>query len=141
MKSSLLVAALLAVVSILLSCVSDANRDKVSTVSQQQTAGQFLHYVSALNDLYETGTPADGDADNRITLPGWLPPNSTIKLRISGGIGYVFMPASPGLFTQILQETENSLHYGLSDATGINTNSGRLVRPGFIPPGYVVYMR
>ncbi|EKS1073441.1 type IV pilus biogenesis protein PilM [Cronobacter sakazakii] len=141
MKSYFLAAALVVAVSILLSCVSDANRNAVETVSQQQAAGQFLHYVAALNALYGSGTPPDGDAVDRISLPQWLPHNTTIQARISGGIGYVFMPASPGVFTQVLYDTENSSHFGFSDAVGINTNSGRLVRPGFIPPGYVVYMR
>ncbi|MCX8963107.1 oxidoreductase [Erwinia psidii] len=142
MKSSLFfAAALLAAVSILLSCVSRTQRDHFDNVTKEQLAGQFLNYVSAFNDLYASGPPADGDAVNRIILPGWLPKSSSIQLRISNGAGYAFAPTSPGLYTQLLQETENSSHFGISDATGINTPSGRLTRPDFIPVGYVVYVR
>lgn len=128
-------------VSILLSCVNDANRDGVANVTQAQLSGQFLHYVSAFNDLWTSTTPADGDAAARITLPDWLPRNTDIQLRISGGAGYIYAPASPGFYAQLLEDTENSSHFGLSDGDGINTPSGRLARPDFIPAGYVVYVR
>lgn len=142
MKSSIFFAAvLLAAVSIMLSCVSDKSRDRVDVVSQEQLAGQFLNYVAAFNELWSAGTPADGDAAGRVSLPGWLSQNSSIRLYVSGGAGYAFMPATPGLYAQLLQETENSAHFGLSDDAGINTPSGQLVRPGFIPAGYVVYVR
>ncbi|MBE5254670.1 type IV pilus biogenesis protein PilM [Mixta mediterraneensis] len=142
MKSSLFfAAALIAAVSILLSCVSSTRQEHFDNVKKEQLAGQFLNYVSAFNDLYASGTPADGDAIDRVMLPGWLPKSSTIQLRISNGAGYAFAPASPGLYTQLLHETENSSHFGISDAAGINTPSGRLTRPNFIPAGYVVYVR
>lgn len=142
MKSSIFfAAALLAAVSILLSCVNGASRDNVASVTQAQLASQFLNYVAAFNELYVSGTPAEGDASTRVSLPGWQPRSSNIQLRISGGTGYVFMPSSPGVYTQLLQATENSAHFGLSDTAGINTPAGRLVRPGFIPAGYVVYVR
>lgn len=134
-------AALLAAVSILLSCVSERQRDQVANVTKEKSTGQFLNYVSAFNDLYTSGTPPDGDAASRISLPGWLPQSSNVHLRISNGIGYVFTPASPGLYSQVLQETENSAHFGLSDTAGINTPSGRIARPDFIPAGYLVYVR
>ncbi|QZY97762.1 type IV pilus biogenesis protein PilM [Pantoea dispersa] len=142
MRSSIFFAAvLLAAVSILLSCVNDANRDSVARVTQAQQSGQFLQYVSAFNGLWAGTTPADGDAATRITLPDWLPRSSSIQLRISGGAGYVYTPSSPGLYAQLMEDTDNSSHFGLSDAAGINTPSGRLTRPGFIPAGYVVYVR
>ena len=142
MKSSLFfAAALLAAVSILLSCVSHEQREKIINVNIEQQSGQFLNYVSALNELYSNGTPADGDAKGRIKLPGWLPRSSSIQLQINNGIGYIFMPSSPGLYARLLHETDSSSHFGLSDAAGINTTAGRLTRPGFIPAGYVVYVR
>lgn len=142
MRSSIFfAAALLAAVSILLSCVNDASRDGTASVIQAQQAGQFLQYVSAFNDLWTGSTPADGDAVARITLPDWLPRSTSIQLRISGGAGYVYTPSSPGFYAQLMEDTENSSHFGLSDAAGINTPSGRLARPDFIPAGYVVYMR
>ncbi|CBJ48258.1 type IV pilus biogenesis protein PilM [Erwinia amylovora] len=142
MRSSIFFAvALLAAVSILLSCVNDTSRDGVARVTQEQQAGQFLNYVSAFNDLYVSGTPADGDASGRVTLPGWLPRNANIQLRISSGVGYVFIPSAPGFYGQLMQDTENSSHFGLSDTAGINTPSGRVPRPDFIPAGYVVYVR
>lgn len=132
---------LLVMAGILLSFVNTANSDNIARVTQAQAAGQFLHYVSAFNDLWTGSKPADGDAAARITLPGWLPRNNAIQLRISGGTGYVFTPSSPGFYAQLMEDTENSAHFGLSDAAGINTPSGRLTRPGFIPAGYVVYVR
>lgn len=142
MKSSIFfAAALLAAVSILMSCVSDRSRDTVTDVTQAQLAGQFLNYVSAFNELWTAGTTADGDASGRVMLPGWLPLSTKIYLRISGGEGYVYTPSSPGFYAQLMQETDNSSHFGLSDAAGINTTAGRLARPDFIPAGYVVYVR
>ena len=142
MRSSIFFAAsLLAAVSILLSCVNDASRDSVANIKQAQQSGQFLHYVYAFNDLWSDSIPADGDASTRITLPSWLPQNTDIQLRISGGAGYVYTLSSPGFYTQLMEDTENSAHFGLSDSTGINTPSGPLARPDVIPPGYVVYVR
>jgi hypothetical protein len=142
MRSSIFfAAALLAAVSILLSCVNEASRDNVASVTRMQQSGQFLHYVSAFNDLWTGQTPADGDAGTRIALPDWLPRNTGIQLRISGGAGYVYAPSSPGFFAQLMEDTENSSHFGLSEAAGINTPAGRLARPSFIPAGYVVYVR
>lgn len=142
MKSSIFfAAALLAAVSILLSCVNNEQREKITEVTIEQQAGQFLNYVAAFNELYASGTPADGDAAGRIALPGWIPRSSNIQLRVSSGTGYVFTATSPGFYSRLLLETEGSSHFGLSDAAGINTPSGRIARPGFIPAGYVVYVR
>lgn len=142
MRSSLFFAvALLVAVSILLSCVNDERRENVADVTRAQLAGQFLHYASALNDLYTNGVPADGDVTAKVVLPDWLPQNSLIRIQISAGTGYAFTPSSPGLLSELQLETENSSHFGLSDAAGINTPTGRLARPGFIPAGYVVYVR
>lgn len=142
MRSSIFfAAALLAAVSILMSCVSDANKNSVADVTQAQLAGQFLNYVSAFNDLFASGTPPDGDAAGRVLLPAWLPRSSVIQLRISRGAGYVYAPSSPGFYARLMEETENSSHFGLADAAGISTPSGRIARPDFIPAGYVVYVR
>lgn len=142
MRSSVFFAAiLLAIASSCLIFINIAVRNNVESVTRGQQAGQFLNYVSAFNDLWTGTTPADGDAAARITLPDWLPRSSSIQLRISGGAGYVYTPSSPGLYAQLMEDTENSSRFGLSDAAGINTPSGRLTRPGFIPAGYVVYVR
>ncbi|MEQ9928007.1 type IV pilus biogenesis protein PilM [Pectobacterium parvum] len=142
MRSSIFFAAsLLMVVSILQSCVNNAGREHVNNVTEGQRAGQFLNYVSAFNDLWTIAVPADGDGAERVKLPSWLPRSSNIQLRISDGVGYVFTPSSPGLYAQLMEDTENSSHYGLSDTTGINTPSGRIARPEFIPAGHVVYVR
>lgn len=142
MKSSLFFTALfLAAVSILLSVVTNIQKETVSVATQQQLASQFLNYGEALNDRYLSGTPADGDITAGITLPIWQPRSSKIVVRISGGVGYVFMPSSPGVLSQLLQDTENSAHIGLSDVTGIHTPAGVISRPSFIPAGYVVYVR
>lgn len=141
MKSSFIAAVMLFAVSILLLCVNNIEKENTENVTRSQLAGQFLHYSSALNDLYGGGTPPDGDVINRISLPDWLPRTAAIQMRVSGGTGYTFTPSYPGLLAQVLQETENSTHFGLTDAAGINTPAGRLSRPAFIPAGYVVYVR
>ncbi|WP_099330411.1 type IV pilus biogenesis protein PilM [Erwinia amylovora] len=40
--------------------------------------------------------------------------NANIQLRISSGVGYVFIPSAPGFYGQLMQDTENSSHFGLS---------------------------
>lgn len=142
MKASLFFTAFfLAAVSILLSVVINIQKETVAVVTQQQLSSLFLNYAEALNDRYLSGTPADGDMTATITLPVWQPRSSQIVVRVSGGVGYIFMPSSPGVLSQLLQDTENSAHIGLSDATGIRTLAGVVPRPSFIPAGYVVYVR
>lgn len=142
MKASLFFTAVfLAAVSILLSVVINVQKETVSSVTEQQLTSQFLNYADALNDRYLSGTPADGDVTATITLPGWQPRNNQISVRVSGGIGYVFMPSSPGVLSQLLQDTDNSAHIGLTDSAGIHTPAGIVSRPSFIPAGYVVYVR
>ena len=142
MNSSLFFSALLfALVGTLLYQINISQHDSVAYVTKEQQAGQFLNYVASFNDLYASGTPQDGDARDRVILPEWLPKSNSIQLIINNGAGYVFTPSSPGIYAQLLQETENSAHFGVSDATGINTPSGRISRPDFVPAGYIVYMR
>ncbi|MFR0656171.1 type IV pilus biogenesis protein PilM [Pantoea sp. SIMBA_079] len=142
MKASIFFAAVLTTVAgILSSFINKSHNDNINQVIQAQQAGQFLNYVAAFNNLWAVSAPADGDAASKVSLPSWLTRNSSIQLRISSGTGYVFAPSSPGFYSQLMQKTENSAHFGLSDAAGINTPSGRLTRPGFIPAGYVVYVR
>lgn len=142
MKTALFLAAtLLMAASILLSIVSDMQQSPLAVVKQQQQSSQFLHYVEALDNVLCAAMPTNGDVSDRVTLPAWLPQSSGIALRISGDIAYAFRPAVPGLFSQLLQDTENSTHFGLSDLTGITTPTGWQPRPAFIPVGYVVYLR
>ncbi|OWY74699.1 type IV pilus biogenesis protein PilM (plasmid) [Pantoea allii] len=133
--------ALLTGAAILLSLGNEEHKDSTDTARLQQQSGEFLHYVEALNDLYSTGTPPDGDVTARAILPSWLPHSSAITLRVSGGQGYAYAPFVPGLYAQILADTEDSTHFGRADSAGINTPAGRLSRPDFIPPGDVVYVR
>lgn len=142
MNSSLFISIiLLAAASMLLSFGNSKQRESTDGARQQQQSGEFLHYVAALNDLYSSGTPADGDVTTKAVLPSWLPHSSAIVLRVSRGQGYAFTPSQPGLYGQIMADTENSTHFGITDAAGINTPAGRLTRPDFVPPGYVVYVR
>lgn len=142
MKTSLFFAVvLLVLVSNLLSSINETQKENVATVNREQLSAQFLHYVESLNNLFASGTPGDGDVTQSLVLPAWLPKSSTIKLQVYGGQAYLFMPLSPGVLEQLLLDTENSAHIGISDATGINTPAGKLNRPGFIPAGYVVYVR
>ncbi|MBP2157395.1 type IV pilus biogenesis protein PilM [Erwinia rhapontici] len=127
--------------NILLLSNNEDRAEAVSVVTQERTAGMFLNYVEALNKYFISGAIADGDVSTLITLPSWLPRSGDIGLQVIDGVGYVFMPSVPGLLKQVMRETDNSVHFGLSDASGINTPAGILPRPGVIPPGYVVYVR
>lgn len=132
---------LLAGAAMLLSFGNQKQKDSTDTARLQQQSGEFLHYVAALNDIYISGTPPDGDVTASAVLPTWLPHSAVIVLRVSGGQGYAYAPFVPGLYAQILADTEDSTHFGLADTAGINTPAGRLSRPDFIPPGDVVYVR
>lgn len=121
---------------------SDNNtRNRIDELRIQNLSGQLINYSNALNDLYANGTPADGDATSRLVLPQWLARSPDIRATIQGGAGFVYMPTSPGLFTQVELETEKSAHFGISDGSGMNTTAGRVNLPSFIPPNYVVYAR
>ncbi|MCW0309931.1 type IV pilus biogenesis protein PilM [Pantoea ananatis] len=131
----------LMIVSAVTSQSDNNTRNRIDELRIQNLSGQLINYSNALNDLYANGTPADGDATTRLVLPQWLARNPDIRATIQGGAGFVYMPTSPGLFTQVELETEKSAHFGISDGSGMNTTAGRVNLPAFIPPGYVVYAR
>lgn len=131
----------LLLVALIVSNSDNNTRNRIDELRIQNLSGQLINYSNALNDLYANGTPADGDATARLVLPQWLARNPDIRATIQGGAGFVYMPTSPGLFTQVELETEKSAHFGISDGSGMNTTAGRVNLPSFIPPGYVVYAR
>ncbi|EGH9360821.1 type IV pilus biogenesis protein PilM [Salmonella enterica] len=109
--------------------------------SRESNAALFLNYVTAFDSYFLNNGSATGDVTTKITLPMWLPNDGSIRMYISGGYGYVFMPSSSGLLSEIMKSTDNSLLVGFSDSTSIVTLGGRISKPAFIPPGYIVYLR
>lgn len=108
---------------------------------QQGKAYQFLSYASAFDEYFESHTTSSGDMTKSITRPSWVPPNDNIKMYISDGRGYVFMPSEKGVFSEIMMITEYSLLVGITDESAINIISGAISKPSFIPRGYIVYVR
>jgi len=104
-------------------------------------ASLFLIYTTSFDNFYLNNSSATGDVTNKVTLPSWLPADNTVKMFISGGYGYVFMPSTSGVFSELVESTNNSTLVGFSDATSITTLSGKLAKPSFIPPNYIVYIR
>jgi len=104
-------------------------------------ASLFLNYTSAFDVYYLSNGSANGDVTNKVTLPIWLPVDNTIKMYVNGGYGYVFMPSASGVLSEIMRATDYSALVGFTDNTSIITLSGKIAKPGFIPTGYIVYVR
>ncbi|EDT7989585.1 type IV pilus biogenesis protein PilM, partial [Salmonella enterica subsp. enterica serovar Johannesburg] len=101
----------------------------------------FLNYVNVFDSYYELNPDYNGDVTHNVTAPSWLPANVDIKMFIENKRGYVFMPAYPGVYNNILKRTEGSVLVGVSDSSSLVTEAGRINKPSFIPSGYIVYMR
>lgn len=110
-------------------------------VSFNNNAALFLNYVSAFDQYYVNNKGETGDVTYKVILPQWLPRESSIRMYIVGGYGYVFMPSSSGMLSDIMKTTDNSALVGFSDGSSIISLVGRLAKPSIIPPGYIVYVR
>lgn len=121
--------------------ISDDNKITWDNTDEESRAGQFMNYVSAFDDYYQKNNSATGDVTSSVTIPTWLPKSGNIKMVINSGIGYVYTPASKGMMREIMKWTANSSSVGVSDATNINTVSGKIQKPAFIGSGYIVYVR
>lgn len=108
---------------------------------QANKSSLFLNYVSAFDNYYLANANVNGDVTNNVKLPIWIPTDSSIKMYVNGGYGYVFMPSGSGILSKILTATDYSELVGLSDSSVIKMNSGTIAKPEFIPAGYIVYVR
>lgn len=104
-------------------------------------ASMFLNYTSAFDTYYLANGSATGDVTSKVTLPVWLPYDSTIKMNVNGGRGYVYLPSASGVLSEILKATDYSVLVGFTDGSSITTLSGKVSKPSFIPAGYIVYVR
>lgn len=107
----------------------------------QTKSGQFMNYVYAFDSYFQANSGVNGDVTASVPLPSWLPKNSSIKMYVSNKTGYVYMPVSKGVFNEVLKTTDFSSSVGVTDATYINTVSGKVSKPGFIGNNNIVYVR
>ncbi|WOI84401.1 MULTISPECIES: type IV pilus biogenesis protein PilM [Enterobacteriaceae] len=120
---------------------SDDSKESYNESLRTNKASLFLNYTSAFDTYYLTHSSANGDVTSQVTLPTWLPVDTTVKMNVSGGYGYVYMPSISGVLSEVMKATDNSALVGISDNTVIKTNSGTIAKPTFIPAGYIVYVR
>ncbi|HAV2128612.1 TPA: type IV pilus biogenesis protein PilM [Enterobacter cloacae] len=124
-----------------LDMVNRERRDNLEATDIQAKSGQFVNYVYAFDTYYQANSGVDGDVTASVPLPTWLPKNSGIKMYVSNKIGYVYMPVSKGVFNEVLKITDFSSAVGVTDASSINTVSGKVSKPGFIGINNIVYVR
>lgn len=115
--------------------------EEYNTSLRMNKTATFLHYVSAFDSYYAANSTGSGDVSNNVGLPVWLPADSTIRMYISGGNGYVYMPSASGVLSEVMKATDYSYLVGYSDSSSIIMLSGKLPKPSFIPAGYIVYVR
>ncbi|ELN0824797.1 type IV pilus biogenesis protein PilM [Salmonella enterica] len=118
-----------------------ADNDSYAVSLREGKALLFLNYVNVFDSYYELNPDYNGDVTHNVTAPSWLSGNVDIKMFIENKRGYVFMPAYPGVYNNILKRTEGSALVGVSDSSSLVTEAGRINKPSFIPSGYIVYMR
>lgn len=139
MKSLLIIAICMFIVAIYQSSLDD--NETHSEALRVNKVSTFLNYVSAFDAYYLTNGNGSGEVTNKVLLPSWLPPDPSVRMYIENSRGYVFMPAGSGLLSDLMKKTDYSSLVGFSDTTYINTVSGKLDKPTFVPTGYIVYVR
>lgn len=139
MKSLLLVGLCILVITVYQNSI-DSN-DSYNNSLKLNKASLFLNYTTAFDSYYLSNAEQTGDVTNKVTLPVWLPMDGSIKMNITGGYGYVYMPSTSGVFSEIMKSTDYSALIGFTDNNEIITLGGKIVKPSFIPNGYIVYMR
>lgn len=139
MKSLLIVALCILVVMVYQNTIS--SNEAYNESLKLNKASLFLNYASVFDTYYLANGSASGDVTSKVKLPVWLPADSTIKMNINGGRGYVYMPSASGVFSEILKATDYSVLVGFTDSSTITTLSGKISKPSFIPAGYIVYVR
>lgn len=137
---SMIIVALLTLLIAFYQNYGDIN-DNYNNSLRTNKASMFINYTTSFDAYYLVNSSSDGDVTSKVTLPTWIPTDSSIKMYISGGYGYVYMPMNNGILSEIMKATDYSALVGVSDSTGIKTISGTIPKPAFIPSGYVVYVR
>lgn len=120
---------------------SNTGSDSYDDTMRKMKSSRFLNYVTAFDEYFLYNGAASGDVTQNVMLPVWLPRDDTIRMYINGGYGYVFMPTGSGVLSEILKTTDYSLLVGFTDNSSIKTSSGVILKPSFIPSGYIVYVR
>lgn len=138
--SVLTIMACMLFISILM-IISDDSKREWNIADEQSKAGQLMNYVYAFDEFKNKNSSATGDVTSNIPLPQWLPKNPSIKAVISNGVGYIYIPNSKGMMSELMSWTDNSSSVGVSDTLNINTLSGAVAKPSFIGSGYIVYIR
>lgn len=121
--------------------VNTERSEVLESTDIQTKSGQFMNYVYAFDTFYQANSGVNGDVTASVPLPSWLPKNSSIKMYVSNKVGYVYMPVSKGVFSEVLKITDFSSAVGITDALNINTVSGKVSKPGFIGTNNIVYVR
>lgn len=104
------------------------------------TATTFVIYKELLQKYVASNPGYTGVVTGQITLPPWLSPRNDIQLYAVNGKGYVYTTLKPGLMKELMEMTKSSSSIGVTNATSINTASGTVSKPGYIPANYVVYI-
>lgn len=139
MKSLFIVALCILVVAV---CQNSTDVDGIYTDSvKTNRATMFMNYASAFDSYYLSEGGVSGDVTNNVMLPSWLPTDRSIRMYIDGGYGYVFMPSTSGVLSEIMRATEYSALVGFTDSSSLITMNGKIPKPSFIPVGYIVYVR
>lgn len=119
----------------------DINRTGVKNITNETMAFNFLSATKAFDDYYSSHPGISGDVTEIVDYQNWLPKNKSVNMVVANGVGYVFSPATEGVYSVLLEKTGGSSFMGFSDSTWIKTPSGKIPKPSFIGSDYIVYMR
>lgn len=136
-----LVSILLFIISYVSCVYTHGNDEAMQQTKEDVTSSTFLFYSEALSNFIEANKGFNGNADAMITLPSWIIRRSDITTYVQAGVGYVFTPNKPGLYSDLVNKTAGSSQLGISGVSTIATISGYVVKPAAIPANQVVYIR
>lgn len=119
----------------------DNSKDQYEQSLRTNKSSSFISYTTAFDNYYYENKNDNGDVTDKVKIPIWIPKNNTVKMYISGGNGYIYMPLESGVFSEVLKATDYSALVGISDDSVIKTSSGTITKPVFIPSGNIVYVR
>ncbi|ENG4975170.1 type IV pilus biogenesis protein PilM [Escherichia coli] len=127
--------------AILFNLNDDINRASVESINNETVAFNFLSATKAFDDYYSVHPEVSGDVTELVDYQSWLPVNKSVKMVVANGVGYVYSPATVGVYSLLLEKTGGSSFLGFSDSAWIKTPSGKISKPSFIGTDYIVYMR
>lgn len=142
MKYTTLIAALVLFLYSLLSNISENATNEINDdVLTEKVVLRFLAATAAFDEYYRNNSTISGDVTEQVDYPDWLQVNDEIKMVITDGVGYVYTPASKGIYSKLLLKTEGSSLMGYTDEQTINTPSGKIPKPSYISADSIVYVR